>query len=196
MVRGRRRDLGPIDRHDPHLHQPRPSAEREHAAEQLGNRLLVTRAEARDGRVVGSLIGRDHPEGNIVAAAPLDRARRTHTERIRVNEQRHHHLRIVRSGPPAVTAISRVERLQIKLRHALEHEPGQVVLGQPLAPRRRQQQMLITIARQEVLGHHAPHRSGTTASSPSAKTEQPPQQSDTVRARSRSMEPQAAHPRG
>src|ERR671914_1851957 len=51
-----------------------------------------------------------------------------------------------------------------------------MVLGQPLTQARRQQQLLTTITRQEVLGHRTPHRSRTTESSPSAKTEQRPQQ--------------------
>jgi hypothetical protein len=35
----------------------------------------MTDAEARDRRVIGRLVGGDHPDGNIVAAAPLDAAR-------------------------------------------------------------------------------------------------------------------------
>jgi hypothetical protein len=176
VMRRRRRDLGAIDGDDPDLHKPRPGAQSEHASEQLGDRLLVAGPEASNRRVVGNLVGRDHPEGDIVATAPLDPTRRTHPDRIRVDEQRDHHLRIVGSGTPAVTAIGRIERPEIQLRNALKHEPGQVVLRQPLAQRRRQQQLLITIARQEVLGHRTPHRSGTTQSSPSTKTEQRPEQ--------------------
>jgi hypothetical protein len=49
------------------------------------------------------------------------------------------------------------------LQQLFEHEPGKVVLRQPLAQARRQQQLLVAIARQEVLGHGPPRRSGAPA---------------------------------
>jgi hypothetical protein len=59
----------------------------------------------------------------------------------------------VRSGAPAVAPIGSVERLEAELRHRVEHEPGQMILRQPLAQTGRQQQLLVTITRQEVLSH-------------------------------------------
>jgi hypothetical protein len=52
-----------------------------------------------------------------------------------------------------VGPISRIEHGQIKLRHGIDHEPREVILGQPLAQARRQQQLLLAITRQEVLRH-------------------------------------------
>jgi hypothetical protein len=114
--------LGAIDGDDPDPHQPRSRAQLEHAAEQLRDRPLVSGAEAGNRRVVGNLVGRDHPKGDIVAAAPLDPARRAHPDRVRVDEQRDHHLRVVGGGTPAVAAISRIERLEIELPDRLQHE--------------------------------------------------------------------------
>jgi hypothetical protein len=115
--------------------------------------VLVTDAEPRDRGVIGHLVAGDHPKRDVVAATPLDPARRAHPDRIRINEQGNHHLRIVRRGTPPVAAIGPIERIEIQLRHRLQHEPRQMVLGQPLPQRRRQQQLLITITRDEVLGH-------------------------------------------
>jgi hypothetical protein len=55
-MRRRRRDLRAIDGHDPHLDQSRLGAQREHPAEEVGDRPLVARPEARDRRVVGNLL--------------------------------------------------------------------------------------------------------------------------------------------
>jgi hypothetical protein len=137
-MRRRRGDLGAVDGDNPDLHEPRPCAQLEHPAEQLGDRLLVAGPEARDSRVIGRLVGGDHAERDIVATAPLDPPRRPLPGRVRVHEQRDHHLRVVGRRAPAIAAIGRIERLEIELRHALEHEPRQVVLRQPLPQRRRQ----------------------------------------------------------
>jgi hypothetical protein len=52
-----------------------------------------------------------------------------------------------------VGAIGGKERGQIKLANYVDHKPREVILGQPLAQARRQQQLLLAIARQEVLRH-------------------------------------------
>ena len=50
-------------------------AQREDLAEQIAQAGLVADAEARDGGVVGHLVGRDHAERDALPAAPLDRTR-------------------------------------------------------------------------------------------------------------------------
>jgi hypothetical protein len=52
-----------------------------------------------------------------------------------------------------VGAIGRVKRSQIHLLDSVEHEPREMLLGQPLPQARRQQQLLLTITRDEVLRH-------------------------------------------
>ena len=62
--------------------------------------------------------------------------------------------------PPSITvflsvgAISGEEGRQIELLDGVEDEPREVVLRQPVAQARRQQQLLLAIARDEVLPHH------------------------------------------
>ena len=53
----------------------------------------------------------------------------------------------------AVGAVLAIELAQIHLLNRLDHEPRQVILRQPLTQRRRHQKRLLTITRDEVLGH-------------------------------------------
>src|SRR5512132_2596029 len=55
----------------------------------------------------------------------------------------------------AVLPVDGIQLSQIHLLHRVEHEPGEVVLRQPLPQARRQQQLLLTITRVEVLSHRA-----------------------------------------
>jgi hypothetical protein len=84
----------------------------------------------------------------------LDRARRALLGGVGVEQERDHHRRLIRGAAMAIGAVIRIEAVEIHLRHRLEHEPRQVILGQPLTQRRRQQKRLLTITRDEVLGHH------------------------------------------
>ena len=61
--------------------------------------------------------------------------------------------RRMRRAAVAVPTVSGVERRQIHAGDRVEHEPREVILGQPVAQRRRHQQHLIPITRQEVLRH-------------------------------------------
>jgi hypothetical protein len=83
----------------------------------------------------------------------LDRARRALLGGVGVEQQRDHHRRLIGSAAMAIGAVIGVELAQIHLLNRLDHEPRQVILSQPLTQRRRQQKRLLTITRNEVLGH-------------------------------------------
>jgi hypothetical protein len=153
VMRRGRGDLRAINRDDTDLHHAGRGAQLKHRPEQLRDRHLMPDAEPRDRRVIGHLVGADHPERNVVKAVTLDAARRPDVGRVGVDEQRHHHRRIMRRPTPAILAIRHIERIQIKLADRLQNEPRQMVLRQPLLQARRQQQLLITIAPDEVLRH-------------------------------------------
>jgi hypothetical protein len=155
VMRCVRSDLGAVDGDDADLDQPGARAKREHLAEQVGDRRLMAHTEARDRRVIGRLVGRDHPKGDVVVAMTLDPARGANSDRVGIDEHRDHHRRIVRRPTPPVLTIGRIKRGEIHLRDRLQHEPCEVLFGQPLPQTRRQQQLLITITRQEVLRHPA-----------------------------------------
>ena len=71
-MRGVGVNLRAVDRDHPDLHEPCLLAQPEHRAEQLGQRVLVAGAEPRDRRVIGLLLGGDHPVGDILDAPALD----------------------------------------------------------------------------------------------------------------------------
>ena len=77
---------------------PAFGAEAEHLAEEIGQRLLVADPEAGDGGVVGGLVGGDHPEGDVLAAAALDLAGASLADAVGIGEQADHHLRLVGGG--------------------------------------------------------------------------------------------------
>jgi hypothetical protein len=105
----------------------------------------VADAKARDRRVIGRAVGSNHTERDVVVTAPLDSPRGAHPDRVGIDEQRHHHRRVMRRATPAVIAIARVERADIHLRNRIEDEPREVILRQPLPQARRQQQLLLAI---------------------------------------------------
>jgi hypothetical protein len=121
--------------------------------------------KTRDRRVIGNLVGADHPESDILATAPLNRSRGPLSDRIGEEQERDHHRRLVRRAPPPIGAIRAIEVAQIHHPHRVEHEPREMIFSQPLPQAWRQQQLLLTITRQEVLSHKTPPTTPTTASS-------------------------------
>ena len=153
VLRGVCVQLRAVDRQHHHADQAGVRAERQHVAEQAGQRRLVALAKARDRAVIRPLVRGDHPERHIVHTGPLDRPRRPPPHGIRVKQQRHHHRRIVCRPTVPVLPVTRVERRQVHLRHGVDHKPRQMAVRQPLAQARRQQQLLLTVTHDEVLRH-------------------------------------------
>jgi hypothetical protein len=147
------RDPGAIDRHHPGLHQPRPITQLEHLGEQLDQRPLVATDKARDRRVIGNQVAGDQPVSDVLAAVTLDRPRRPHPRRERVQDQRHHQRRLIRRATVTVSPIRGIKRRQVHLADRVDHKPRQVIRRQPLPDVRRQQEPLLTAAFNEVLRH-------------------------------------------
>ena len=145
--------LGPVERDHPDPHQTSLGAQPEHLGEQSRERLLVLLAETADRRVVGVLVRGQHPEGDVLPAAPFDLAARALALAVGVEHERDHHRRLVRLPPPTVLAVALVERGEVQLADRIEHEPREVVPGQPVAEAGGHQVLLVTVARQETLGH-------------------------------------------
>ena len=148
-----RRDLRTVDRDHADLHQARLLTQPQHVGEQLSQRRLVPLAELRDRRVIRNPLSGDHHECNILAAFPLDTPRRTHALRAGVEQQRHHHLRVIRRPAVTVRPVHLIERGQVHLLNRRQNRPDQVVRRHPIQQRRRQQHHLLAVARDEVLRH-------------------------------------------
>ena len=65
-------ELGAVDGDHADVDDPGLAAEPEDLAEEIRQGLLVADPKAGDRRVVGRLVGADHPEGDVLAAAALD----------------------------------------------------------------------------------------------------------------------------
>jgi hypothetical protein len=141
--------LGAIDRNDADPHHPGVGAQAQNLAEEVAQRRLVADSEPRNRRVVRRLIGGDDPKRDVLAATPLDPPRRTLADRVAIQ----HHRPIVRRAAPTVQPKRAEERGQIQLPDRIDHKPRQVIVGQPLAQARRQQQLLLAVTRQKVLRH-------------------------------------------
>lgn len=157
-LRGVGLDPGGVKRHEAHLDQPALSGKAQHLIEQLGELALVITDESGDRGVVGALVGCDEPKGDVLGAAPLDQARGTRPGRVGVDQQRHHHLRVVGRPAPPVGSAACVERRQVQRLHDVDDEPREVVPGKPLVQARRQQEGLVSVAGNEVVGHGSSER--------------------------------------
>ena len=135
------RDPGAVDRHHPGLHQPGLITQLEHLAEQPGQRPLVPTDERGDRHMVRNQVARDHPVGNVLPAVTLDRPRRPHTGRERVQDQRHHQRRLIRGAAMTISAISGIERVHVHLVDRADHKPRQVIRRQPVPHIRRQEKI-------------------------------------------------------
>ncbi len=145
--------LRPVERDQADRHQPSLGAQRQNLAKDLGERPLMTGPEAGNRGVVRDLVRRDHAKRDVFAAAPLDPSARALADRVRVEKEGDHHLRVEGGAPPAVLPVGDVEAAQVDRRDSVSDEPGEVILRQPLTQTRRQQELLITVASEEVEGH-------------------------------------------
>lgn len=107
--------------------------------------------EARDRAVIGHPVGRDHAIGDVLDATALDSPRGPLPARVGVEQKRDHHRRVVRRAPVTIGPVGGIERGQLHLLDGRDHEPREVIVGQPLPHARRQQQFLLTVTRDEVL---------------------------------------------
>jgi hypothetical protein len=146
-------ELGAVDGDRPDPDHPGLLAHREHLHEQFGERLSVALAKPADRGVVWGPVGRDHPERDVLQAAPLDLTRRALPDRVRVEHQRDHHARIVRRTATPIRPVLAIKRGQIKPLDDIEQIPRQMPRRQPLPHTRRHQEILLAITRQEALGH-------------------------------------------
>jgi hypothetical protein len=114
--------------------------------EQAGERFEVA-AEPGDRAEVRSLASGQEPECGVIDVLTRDRPRGAHPGGVAVDQQPHHQPRVV-GRVAALFGVAGQDRRQIEdLVYQVGDEPGQVVLGQPVVQRRRQQQDLVRVER-------------------------------------------------
>jgi len=126
-------EFGAIQRHMAQAHQPRLLTHLEHLDKQSGQGSQVTAAEIADPAVVRLLVAGQHPEGGVLPAGLLDLAGAGQPNAVGVQEQPHHHSRLVGLLPPRILlAVVGVDLTQFQLSGQVQQEEHQVVLRQPV----------------------------------------------------------------
>jgi hypothetical protein len=154
MLAGIGLQLRPVNRYMPQFHQPRLFAQPQGLQEQSRQILQVRLTKAGDGIVIRVLVGGQVSEGYIFVRPALDFPRTHHPHTVAVQQQPHHHQRMVGGQSPAVfPVISGVNRRQVQSIDYVADESRQVSFRQPVLQGRRQQQRLVQIAHPEALAH-------------------------------------------
>jgi hypothetical protein len=113
----------------------------------------VADPEPGDGDMVGRLVGGQHSKGDVLDAAAFDLAGGAHPDAVGVQQYAQHEFGVVGGAAVAVVAVGPVERGAVELVDDVEDAPGEMVLGEPVAQVRRQQEGLVAVAADEVVGH-------------------------------------------
>jgi hypothetical protein len=128
-----RRHLRPVDRQHRDRRQTAVRTQRQHLAEQAGQRVLMAHDEPRDRRVIGPLLRRQHAERHILDTRPLDHPRGPDPPRVGVEQDRNHDRRVIgrpTAPVPAVGGTHRTPRGPSQPRR--RGRPGKMALRQPL----------------------------------------------------------------
>ena len=150
-------DLGAVQGHMPQLHQPCLPAQLQHLVEQTGQGCQVILAKVGDGAEVGVVVGRQHPEGDVLVE-PLGHAPgRHHPGAVPVEQHLHHHPGMIGRAAPLLTLVAGGDGREVQLVQHVVDEISQMVLGQPLLQSRRQQQLLVGIVGTEGLARQPLH---------------------------------------
>ena len=150
-------DLRAVDGDVVELDHPGLVGDGEHLLEEVGQCVGVGPAELGQGREVGVVVASDDPHGHVGPGRLVDGPRRAQADAPRVDQQRHHHGWGVGPIAPGVLALdSAVDLAQIELIAEIEHEVGEVSLGQPVQWRRREHHGLAWGVRAVGLAAHSP----------------------------------------
>ena len=89
------------------------------------------------------MVARDEAEWHRLIRSALDLARAEHTGRIAVEKQAQQHFRC--AGFPAARPVIGIQSREVKQRHAVYHEAGQMLGGQTVAQPHRQIERLLVV---------------------------------------------------
>ena len=140
-----RPDLRAVDRQLPQTRHTQPARQLNHLHEQRPELRQVKTTKLADRLMARIVARRQYPERHVVHQLPRDLPRRKHSRRVTVDQQLHHHPRLVRRTTATVTFVPTVETRQVQIVHHVAHMKRQVLLWKPLPKVRRQQQLLLRL---------------------------------------------------
>ena len=109
-------------------------AEPQDLQKQLAQGLQVAATQLTDAAVVRLLVGREHPEAQILVAGPLDPAGGDGAHAVGVEQQHRHHPRVKPLLAAGILGLGRDhDRRQIQLVDQIEQEINLMVSGQPVS---------------------------------------------------------------
>ena len=114
-------------------------------------------AEVTDGAEVRDVFTHNHPEGHVGFTAGHQAAGGEGAGGIAVQEERDQHGGMIGRLASVLGLIGLEERLEIHLGDDIQEEVDQVVLGQPVPRRGREEKRLVRIPRPELLAHEGSH---------------------------------------
>ena len=151
-------DLRPIQGHPPQLHQPRATAQPQHLLEQPRQRRTMALAEIADRAEIRLIARRQEAEGHAVHELRGDPTRGVRARAVAVQQQLHHHPRMVGRVAPLLL-VGALDGRQIQRIGQVTHTARQVALRHPVRQGRRKQQRLIRVVGSECFSHTAKNHS-------------------------------------
>jgi hypothetical protein len=129
------------------------STQTKYFEEQFFQMRLVILAKTTYRTVVGILVCRDDFVRHIGLAVFFNPPAGSLACAIGVYQQANHHRRIKGRVANAIGAVFFVELTPVNLLDSIENKPGQMILGQPVSQRWRQQINLVSVAGQKIVSH-------------------------------------------
>jgi hypothetical protein len=121
--------------------------------QEAGQGLRVASPKPRDRHVVRRGVAGQRPEGEVLDAASLDLPRGPHPDGVGVQQHAQQRLGVVGRMAMPIGPVGTQERRKVDLVNDIAHEPGEMVLGQPVARVRGEQERLVAVAAKEVISH-------------------------------------------
>ena len=131
--------LGPVQGHMAQLHQSRLLTQRQHLQEQAPQRLQMVLAKVGDGAEVGSVVGRQHPEADVLVETLGNATGGGHPGAVAVEQHLDHHPGVIGWPAPPFLFVADRDGREVQLVHHVGDEVGQVLRRQPLLQGRWQQ---------------------------------------------------------
>jgi hypothetical protein len=153
-LRRARRDLRAVQRDHAQLPHAQPRAQAQHLGEKRGDRVREAGPEPGDRGVVRQVPAADHPERHIGMAQLLDPPRGRDLMRVRPDQHRHQHVRVItrRAGPAERAHV--MKRPGVHPLHRPDHQPHRMPGRQPVPHARREQKHLVTLDPTVPLRHY------------------------------------------